>query len=229
MNHELLNYQCKLLHSTRCTLSVGSASGLPSHNGSSSTRSWSGLADQWNSGPVDQWTKSQNTRNLYSRQTELSHFSHNRKLNVIRHVIFVIPMTITPSLRSAVIGRTENRFPLHGCVMVMKGVMCFCHVSCLLILLVQDASNVVWKSDTEFIIFWKGTDANSSGMLGSPVPIKSSCEVWRQTNEGCVCRVNKWCNSPTRNSWVWKGEALVGSIFPPANVYTSVQLYLGQF
>jgi len=109
-------------------------------------------------------------------------------VNLMRYgMLFLLSRSQTTSLRSAVIGRAENRPHLHGCVMVMKGVMCFWHVSCLLISLIQDASNVVWELDTEFIIFWKGTDANSSGTLGSPTPIKSSCKVWRQTNEVCVC------------------------------------------
>jgi len=68
-------------------------------------------------------------------------------------MLFLLYRLQITSLRSAVIGTTENRPSRHGCVMVMKGVMCFLHVSCLLILLIHDASNVVWEYDTEFIIF----------------------------------------------------------------------------
>jgi len=136
---------------------------------------------------MDQWTKSQNARNSNCIPVKLSWVTFHTIVNLMWHgMLFMLSRTqITTSLRSVVIGTKENRYLLHGCVMLIKDVMCFWHVNCLLILLIQDASHVVWEFDTEFIIFWKDTDANSPGMLGSPVPIKSSCEV-RRTRASCA-------------------------------------------
>jgi hypothetical protein len=154
----------------------------------------------------------------------------------------------TTSFRLAVIGTTKYRSTLQDCVMVIGSVMCFGHVSWLLILLIQDASNVVWEFDTDLITFWKEPDGKSSAKVGSPIPIsrvaksdvrrtkgvqgefRGSLRGVRGEFEGISHRLSKLCNSKTWNLWVWKREVFVGRIYPPANVYSSFQnMYLGQF
>jgi len=112
---------------------------------------------------------------------------------------------------SSVIGTTENRSHLHGCMMVMNGVMCFWHVSCLLILLIQDASNVVWGTWHGIHYFLKGY--RREFVWHAWVTNSDKVELQSLTSDErggcvCVCTANQWCNSPTWNSWVWKERQL---------------------